>query len=65
MASGILDQPEEHMMAVKKDVPRQQKKRPYRAPRLATFGTLTALTKAKGGNRNDSGSPKTRNSGSF
>ena len=51
-------------MAAKKDTLRQPKKRPYRAPRLTTFGTLTALTKAKGGNQVDSGkAPKTRTSG--
>ena len=55
-------------MAAKKDTPRQPphqtQKRPYRAPRLTTFGTLTALTKGKGGNSNDTGGmPKTRASG--
>lgn len=51
-------------MAAKKDTPRQPKKRPYRAPRLATFGTLAALTKGKGSNRMDTGGmPKTRTSG--
>jgi len=56
------------MMAAKKETPRQPlrqgTKRPYRAPRLTTYGTLTALTKTKGSNQTDSsGMPKTRNSG--
>ena len=55
-------------MAAKKDTPRQPPaqatKRPYRAPRLTTYGTLAALTKTKGSNQTDSGGmPKTRNSG--
>ena len=51
-------------MASKKDAPSKPKKRPYRAPRLTTFGTLAALTRGKGGNRTDTGGmPKTRTSG--
>lgn len=58
-------------MAAKKATPRQPTrqanratKRPYRAPRLTTYGTLTALTKTKGSNQNDTGGmPKTRNTG--
>jgi hypothetical protein len=51
-------------MAAKKGTPRQPGKRPYRAPRLTTYGTLTALTKTKGSNQNDSGGmPKSRTSG--
>ena len=42
----------------------QEMKRPYRSPRLTTYGTLAALTKTKGSNQNDTGGmPKTRNSG--
>lgn len=51
-------------MASKHDVPQRPPKRPYRAPRLTTFGTLTALTKGKGSNSNDTGGmPKSRTSG--
>ena len=47
-----------------KAAPHRVKKRPYHAPVLKTHGDLRTLTKAKGGNRSDGGSPKTRTTGS-
>jgi hypothetical protein len=52
-------------MSRKRSERERKKKRPYRTPTLKTFGDLRALTKGKGGNRTDSGMPKTRNSGSL
>lgn len=49
-------------MTQKKTAP-YAKKRPYRAPALRIHGDLKALTKAKGGNRTESGQPKTKPSG--
>ena len=40
-----------------------RKKKPYRSPQLVTYGdfrSLTRLTGAKGGTKNDGGGPKTR-----
>ncbi len=37
---------------------------PYTPPRLTIHGTLQAITAAKGGNRSDSGKPKTWSNGS-
>lgn len=47
-------------MTSKRSVPPPQKKRPYRAPTLKTFGNLKTLTQGKGGARNDGSAPKTR-----
>lgn len=37
-----------------------EKKKPYRSPRLVVYGDLRRLTKAKGGTRGDAGNVKTR-----
>ena len=50
-------------MAQKKRAPRHARKRPYRPPALVRHGDLKTLTMAKGGNRTDGGSPKTRTAG--
>lgn len=41
----------------------RQTKKPYRPPRLTVYGDLRRLTMAKGGNRSDSGAPKTKTTG--
>ena len=39
------------------------KKQPYSRPTLTVYGDLCTITAAKGGNRDDSGRPKTWNAG--
>jgi hypothetical protein len=46
-------------MTLEKRVP-PRAKRPYRAPKLRTYGNLKTLTQGKGGNRSDIMTPKTR-----
>lgn len=42
-----------------------RKKKPYRSPRLVTYGDFRTITRAKGGSANDGGGPKpaTKSSG--
>ena len=50
-------------MKVRKTTPRRAKKLQYRTPKLRMYGDLRTLTMGKGGNRTDSGMPKTRSTG--
>lgn len=50
-------------MKRKKHAQPRPKKRPYREPALKRYGDLRTLTMGKGGNRVDTGAPKTRTTG--
>ena len=45
----------EQQNKTKADRARATNKKPYRAPRLAVYGDLRTITKAKGGTKNDGG----------
>lgn len=49
-------QPSEHDLTGKD----QERKKPYRAPRLVEYGDLQKITLTKGGMMNDPGNPGTR-----
>lgn len=53
------------MARKKRETRSPTKKRPFRTPRLTVYGNLIEIASAKGGTRNDGGSPKpnTRTSG--
>ncbi len=48
---------------IKAGKPSNARKQPYRVPRVVSYGSISRLTRAKGGDKSDGASPKSKAAG--